>query len=209
MMASDIPAEKRRLRRSLRPLLAQVTPSQALAAGAAIAEHLVRSDIWQVSSRVVLFAARADEVDMTGLQRLALADSKPVLLPRVSASESLEFAALGDQERLQEGRFGILEPPPDAPRLPLRPDDLVLVPGLAFDRSGGRLGRGRGYYDRALALDLDAERRPLLIGVGFSFQIVERVPMTALDVRMDGVVSELGLVETNGSRQWWTRNRRG
>jgi 5-formyltetrahydrofolate cyclo-ligase len=144
---------------------------------------------------------------MSIVQRRALDEAKPVLLPRIAATGSLEFAALGDPLALREGRMGILEPPCALPPQSLDPDDLVLVPGLAFDREGGRLGRGGGYYDRALAVGRGAELRPLLIGVGFSYQLVERVPMGELDVRLDGVVSELELFETGGSRQWLARNR--
>ena len=208
MTGSKPPTEKQRLRRSMRPLLERVTPSQAQAAGASIAERLVQSDFWRVASRVVVFASQPDEVDMSTVQRRSLDEAKPVLLPRMAATGSLEFAALGRPGALREGRFGILEPPLASPALGLSPDDLVLVPGLAFDRNGGRLGRGRGYYDRALEIDREAEFRPLLIGVGFSFQLVERVPMGVLDVRLDGLVCELELYESDGLRQWLARKRR-
>jgi len=205
MKASDISTEKQRLRRAMRLRLAQVTPSEANAAGVSIAEHLVHTDLWRLASRVALFASRADEADMSPLAERALTDAKPVLLPRILTTGTLEFASLHPHVGLLEGRFGVLEPPEDSPGLELTSDDLVLVPGLAFDRQGGRLGRGRGYYDRGLAIRRESESGPLLIGVGFAFQLVERVPMTALDVRLDGLVSELGLIGTEGSRQWFTR----
>lgn len=201
MMTADSSTEKRRLRRVARALLEQVTPAQARAVGVSVAEFLVQSDFWRATSRIGLFLSRADEVDTSFLLRRALDDGKQALLPRITAAGSLEFALLGNLDRLRMGRFGILEPPPDRPAVRLDGHALVLVPGLAFDRDGGRLGRGGGYYDRALALDHGVALRPLLIGVGFSFQLVERVPMTALDVRLDGVVSDLGLVETVESRQ--------
>lgn len=207
MKAADITTEKQRLRRAMRPLLEQVTPAAAQAAGAAVADQLARTDLWRLAARVALFASRPDEVDMGPLIRRARTDAKPVLLPRMLASGGLEFVVLSMQHRLREGPLGVLEPPQDAPAVQLAPDDLVLLPGLAYDRQGGRLGRGRGYYDRALANRRDSDSRPLLIGVGFGFQIVERVPMTPLDVRLDGIVSELELIETESSRQWCIRVR--
>lgn len=207
MKAADITTEKQRLRRAMRPLLEQVTPAEAQEAGAAIADQLARTDLWRLAARVALFASRADEVDTGPLIRRARADAKSVLLPRVHASGGLEFVVLSLQHGLREGPFGVLEPPLESPALPLASDDLVLVPGLAYDRQGGRLGRGRGYYDRALANRRESDLRPLLIGVGFGFQIVERVPMTPLDVRLDGIVSELELIETASLRQWCTRVR--
>ena len=67
--------------------------------------------------------------------------------------------------------------------------DLVLVPGIAFDRFGGRVGKGAGYYDRALA-PLDKQSRPALLGLGFALQLTQRVPMTTHDVYLDAVVTE-------------------
>jgi 5-formyltetrahydrofolate cyclo-ligase len=145
---------------------------------------------------VALFSSRSDEVDTGPLIESALRDGKQVLLPRTAGGEALEFAELGDRARLRIGRFGIAEPPPGSPGIRPDADTVLLVPGLAFDRHGGRLGRGAGYYDRALAGLVAGPRRPLLIGAGFSFQLVERVPMMTLDVRLDGVVSELEIVET-------------
>jgi 5-formyltetrahydrofolate cyclo-ligase len=201
MMTADPPNEKQRLRRAARMLLEQVTPEQARAVGFSIAEILVQSVFWRATSRVGLFVSRADEVDTSILLRRALEDGKEALLPRITAAGNLEFASLGDPDRLHVGRFGIPEPPPNRPAVRLDDDVLILLPGLAFDRNGGRLGRGGGYYDRALAIDRRAALEPMLIGVGFSFQLVERVPMDALDVRLDGVVSDLGLIETDESRQ--------
>ncbi len=200
-MTADTPTEKQRMRRAARALLEQVTLDQAHDVGISIAEVLIQSVFWRAASRVVLFVSRADEVDTSPLLSRALEDGKETLVPRITAAGSLEFALLGEPDRLRLGRFGLPEPPPDRPAVRLDHQALVLVPGLAFDLNGGRLGRGGGYYDRALAIDRRAELAPVLIGVGFSFQLVARVPMNPLDVRLDGVVSELGLVETDESRQ--------
>ena len=82
-------------------------------------------------------------------------------------------------------------PPAEAPLQPLRPGDLVLVPGLAFDRAGRRLGRGGGHYDRALA---EAGSEVVAIGVGYAFQLLdEDLPEEAHDRRMAGVLTERGL----------------
>lgn len=194
MMAADPPTEKQRLRQAVRSLLRQVTPESAQIAGRRIAERLAGGEAWHRASRIVLFASRSDEVDTLPVWHRARMDQKRVMLPRMTLAGSLEFALAGAPDRLQVGRFGIAEPPPEAPSEHLARGDLVLVPGVAFDRDGGRLGRGGGYYDRALSSGRRGATRPILIGVGFSFQVVESVPMTTLDVRVDGVVSELELI---------------
>jgi 5-formyltetrahydrofolate cyclo-ligase len=70
---------------------------------------------------------------------------------------------------------------------------------VAFDLEGGRLGRGAGYYDRALAALADRSRRPQFVGVGFESQIVSSVPMDSLDMRLDVVVTETGIFVADGT----------
>jgi len=111
-----------------------------------------------------------------------------VLLPRTGALGILEFSVVHDPAALLEGRFGVLEPPLHELAMPLAEDDLVLLPGVAFDRFGRRLGRGGGWYDRSLPL-----RVRDLFGIAYAFQIVDDVPATALDRRVRGVFTESGL----------------
>ena len=89
----------------------------------------------------------------------------------------------------------MLEPDLLCPAQQLHADTIVFVPGVAFDREGGRLGRGAGYYDRVIAGCEESSGRPRFIGVGFGSQVIEAVPMDSLDMRMDGVVTEAGLIE--------------
>jgi 5-formyltetrahydrofolate cyclo-ligase len=202
MMAADPPTEKQRLRQAMKTLLRESTPEGAQRAGGRIAELLAADEAWQRASRIVLFSSRPDEVDTSPIWRRAGVDRKPVLLPRMTSEGSLDFALATAPDRLEAGRFGIAEPRPEAPAVRLDRGDLVLVPGLAFDRQGGRLGRGGGYYDRAFAGRRRDAMRPVLIGVGFSFQIVDHVPMTVVDVPIDGIVSERELI-------WMARDGEG
>ena len=99
-----------------------------------------------------------------------------VVYPRVTAERPrLRFHRILDDGELELGAFGILEPSPSSPEVRIEALDVVLVPGLAFDLEGRRLGYGGGYYDEVAAL-LRAAGRGFLVGVGFDFQIVERCP---------------------------------
>ncbi len=99
------------------------------------------------------------------------------------------FARAERVEELRPGRYGVREPAATAAVEALGSDVLVLVPGVAFDESGGRLGRGRGIWDRALA---DA-RGAVVFGVGYELQVVERIPREAHDRPMDALVTERGI----------------
>lgn len=90
------------------------------------------------------------------------------------------------------GRFGVLEPPAGAPEEAPAVGDAVVVPGVAFDRAGGRLGRGGGHYDRAFPPG--APGAPLLVGFAHAFQLVECVPSDSHDRRMDAIVTERGMI---------------
>jgi 5-formyltetrahydrofolate cyclo-ligase len=101
------------------------------------------------------------------------------------------WAHVADWNELVPGAFGVLCPatPPTAGRLSR--DDVVLVPGIAFDRNGWRLGRGGGHYDRAFPLSNDD---PWLVGVAYTFQWIADVPHDSRDRRVDAIVTEHGWV---------------
>ena len=117
------------------------------------------------------------------------------LFPRV-VGEGLAFAQVDEWDELRPGALGVPEPPPARAAVTLGPEDVAIVPGVAFDRSGRRLGRGGGHYDRAFAA-AGAWR----IGVAFQLQLVPAVPHDSRDRPMDAIVTEQGLqVRAGASR---------
>jgi 5-formyltetrahydrofolate cyclo-ligase len=179
----------------MRSLRAAITREQAERAGRAVAEHVAELPAFADAAHVALFASLSDELPTRPVFDAALASGKLALFPRVEGAR-LVFAPVGRWEDLRPGRYGVAEPPHDIAALV--PDALVLVPGVAFDARGGRLGRGGGYYDRTFASD--AEPRPLLLGVGYAFQVVDAVPEERHDRRMDGVMTERGIRWAEGGR---------
>lgn len=116
----------------------------------------------------------------------------PLGLPRLDGSgQPLRFLAWRDGDVLDAGAFGLMEPQATQPELL---PDLVLVPLLAFDRQGGRLGYGKGYYDRTLTKLRAGPRPPIAIGLAFADQEVEEVPTGPYDVALDAVVTERALL---------------
>ena len=132
---------------------------------------------------VLLYSALPDEVQTLPLLNRLSAEGKTVLLPRVVSDTDMELRRYTGPNDLEPGAFGIMEPTGE-----LFTDydliDVAIVPGMAFDREGHRLGRGKGYYDRFLA------RLPHIykIGVCFPFQLVDQVPTDAHDILMDEVI---------------------
>jgi 5-formyltetrahydrofolate cyclo-ligase len=178
---------------------AAISADQALAVGQAIADRLEVWPSWRSSAVVALFATLSGEVDTRPLVELARRDGKRILFPRMLEGRTLEFAVAEEIGSLRPGRYGVLEPDHQSQVETLTGNAIVFVPGVAFDREGGRLGRGAGYYDRALGALAGRSRRPQFVGVGFESQIVSSVPMDSLDLRLDVVVTEAGIFVADGT----------
>lgn len=187
---------KQRLRRWIRARQGELTARLAAAAGEAVALRLLRALDPARAERWILYASLRDELPLRPLFEQLRARGRVTLLPRVRASR-LEFAVVQRWSDLDRGPYGILQPHAALPALALRAADVVVVPGLAFDRAGHRLGRGRGYYDRALAA---ASSPPVTIGAGYAWQVVERVPHDSRDRRVDAIVTERALTWSRGRR---------
>lgn len=129
---------------------------------------------------VMLYSSLPDEVH-THYFLEKWRDMKKIILPTVVGDDIIPVE-LSKETCFAIGDFNILEPQ----NTPYNGDyDLIIVPGVAFDRDGNRIGRGRGYYDRFLCKHLDVKR----IGICFDFQLVDEVPTEDNDIRMDEIIS--------------------
>ncbi len=171
---------KRALRRAIRAQLRTLSRQEITAASAAIQRRL---EAMLPPGLVLLYAAiRAEIVLDEVAARLATAGR--LALPRVSGDE-LVVHRVDALASLELGAFGIREPPRGSPVVHIGDVAGIVVPGLAFDRSGARLGRGRGYYDRLLARAPGIHR----IGVAHPFQLVDDVPTELTDRPVDVVLT--------------------
>ncbi|TYO98313.1 5-formyltetrahydrofolate cyclo-ligase [Geothermobacter ehrlichii] len=159
----------------------------------AVQQRLLATRHFARAGCVGLYRPIRNEVATDLLCRQAWADGKRVVYPRVRG-ERLEFLAVGPDTGWIEGTFGVREPAGDE-RVELVAVDLLVVPGVVFDRDGHRLGYGRGYYDRALA---GHGCRPLRVGLAFDLQVVDHVPREEHDVRLHVLVTETGVKEFAG-----------
>jgi 5-formyltetrahydrofolate cyclo-ligase len=136
-------------------------------------------------SQVILYAAFNQEVDTFPLIGLAQEAGKRVALPRVRG-DKIEFYYIRSLKETSVSRLGIWEPEPVAP-IELSDNNLILVPGLAFDLEGNRIGYGKGYYDSYFS---SRRERFEKIAFAYSFQVYEKIPAEEHDVRMDILITE-------------------
>jgi 5-formyltetrahydrofolate cyclo-ligase len=140
-----------------------------------------------VAARVVgLYAPVHNEVETAEVMHAALASAKMVLFPAVCPG-GLEFRRIYDSCMLHRGAFSIPEPGAACPAHSPEEADLIVVPGVAFDIKGRRIGYGKGYYDRALH---QLEGRGRLVGFCYDFQVVNEIAEESHDVMMDLIITE-------------------
>ena len=159
----------------------------------AILEEISALPAYRASGTVLAYAGFGSELETDAFLRHTLDEGKTLLLPRVNRQEGLlDVYEVGDvMGDLEAETWGIREPRPDrCAQSDPAAADFVLVPGLAFDARGGRLGYGGGFYDRLLSGSLPPHA--LLVAGAFEVQMVEEVPMDEHDVPMDAVVTESG-----------------
>lgn len=159
-----------------------------------MAEHVLAVPGVREAPEVALYAALADELPMQPLFEALAATGCRRLLPRPVGSV-LEFAAVEAWSELVPGRYGVPVPPPERPATALSERVVVIVPGVAFDRAGHRLGRGGGHYDRVLsgAPFAGARPGPLRLGAALHLQLVPAVPHDSRDRPVDAIVTERGV----------------
>lgn len=191
---NDSKKKKTGLRRKFRALRNNLPVMTQQAHARAVANHLARSGELLRARTVAGYASADAEVDLTAvfqnLWRMNIEVALPVINP---LSARLDFYRHAADQPLMRGRFDILVPNLQAEHLPVLRIDLMLVPLVTVDSQGTRLGMGGGYYDRTLVC-LPHQLRPRLIGVAHACQVSEEVlPHDAWDIRLDAVVTELGI----------------
>ena len=176
--------DKRALRRIIGEKKRAMSAREIEARSAVLAEKLCRTDAYRAARSLYCYLSFNQEVRTRPVIERAWADGKRVAVPKVIGDE-IRFIWLNGFGELSDGSFGIPEPVNSTPLA----DDasaLILVPGLAFDRRGHRVGYGGGYYDRWLA----AHPGHPTIALCYDFQLLESIETEAHDIRVDTVITE-------------------
>ncbi|MGH2677354.1 MAG: 5-formyltetrahydrofolate cyclo-ligase [Actinomycetota bacterium] len=185
LTSADIPADKAALRLRMSEARAAIPEDERARRSSQIEDRLFALPEMTPARTVLIFYAFGTEVGTRSITERARAGGKRVLLPYLDGSV-MEAAEVKRDDELVQAWYGAREP---AQRTPVDPAevDLVVAPGLAFDRAGGRLGYGGGHYDRYLGR---LGREAIRVGIGFAVQVVDVVPRTRSDEGVHLVVTE-------------------
>lgn len=191
-------AEKARIRREMMGLRRNLTEADALEKGRRILDLLKSLPEYRKARLVHTFVSMPGEIDTRGLVEDAFSNGIRVAVPVVRKGERdlLHSEIKGLSDLRPEGTWGILQPPAEGIR-PVSPAevDMVIVPGLAFDTSGNRIGFGAGYYDRFLRKVMSPK-----VAIAYDFQVLDKVPVTEEDVPVDQIVTEEGVCVCRGQQ---------
>lgn len=190
MPAESAAGAKQRLRACER----RTSREESSASGAAAQQRLLALPELSAAGTVSLYVGHGSEVPTDLLFHELVRRGTRVALPRVGEDE-LALRELSDASDLEAGYAGIPEPGTEAPTISPKEIDLFVVPGVRFDRAGGRLGRGGGHFDRLLAR---ARPGAVRVGLCYASQIVEQVPTDDWDERMDILVAESAVIRVEG-----------
>ena len=174
--------DKASLRKAIREKKRAMTEEQIQLAGKRLCELFVQSEAYQKAETIYGYLPYNQEVRTWDALRQAMKDGKRVAVPKVYGTE-MRFIYISDFSQVETGYCGIPEPVLDGPVAEDR-NALVLMPGLAFDRDGHRIGYGGGFYDKFLA----SEPEHPTLALCYEFQIVDQLPTEAFDIPVDMVL---------------------
>lgn len=184
-MTTALNEQKAALRKKVRSKLKNLLPETRQSDSEKLCAKLKEQSFWKSAVAVLFFAPLPEEIDLWPLVEESV-KVKIVTLPCFDSDKQLYTShhIKNIHVEIMPGQFGIREPLAGSIEIPLAKLDLILVPGVAFDRRGHRLGRGKGFYDRLLE-----KFRGVKCGIAFDEQLVAAVPVEKLDVKMDFILT--------------------
>lgn len=180
---------KAELRAQMRAMRRMLSADEQRMAAQAVFAQLASFAPYRRARRVMAYMASRGELSLEYAIRDVLHSGKTLLLPRCDAPGEMTARRIAGEDDLVKGMYGLLEPASFCEIIAPQEIDLILVPGVAFDRAGGRLGQGGGYYDRFLS-----KSGALRVGVCHGFALLDAVPLEAHDEQMDYVITPGGMI---------------
>ena len=181
-MQNEIGKTKEHIRQIIKLSKARISNEQRKTESDDIMRQLEKLDCFKKAHTILLYHSLPDEVDTTGMIK-RWNKTKQIILPVVSGNDLI--LRRYSPEHLSTGVFGIREPDTNNEQIDLSEVDLAIIPGIAFDSKGNRLGRGNGYYDRLL----QEKNRTTTIGICFRLQLIESIPANTFDQPMNKIAT--------------------
>ena len=182
------------LRKSLRQRRGSLSPSQQHAAAKTLIHSITKLPAWASTKHIAMYLATDGEIETGPLEAIARNADKEIFLPTIVEGKRLEFARWETGVKLINNRYGIPEPPPTAAHCPPSHLNVIFLPLVGWDLSGGRLGMGGGYYDRTLSVT----EGPLLVGLAHECQQEDKIPCENWDVALDYIATDTALYRCRG-----------
>ena len=157
-----------------------------------ILDEFYESNYYREAKNIFIYISYDSEVNTKGIIKKALRDNKKIYVPRTEFKTRLMDAVeITSLNNLIESEYGILEPSVEEPHIDPNEIDLIVVPGVAFDRNGGRMGYGAGFYDRYFKkINEDNMKKVIKLALAYDFQILEKIPMNEQDVPVNYIITE-------------------
>ena len=174
--------DKKELRRQISKRKREMTESEIENASRVLEEKFVNSQVYRDAKTIYGYMPYNQEVRTIPMMEQALRDGKRVAVPKVYG-DTMKFIYMDDLSQVEEGYYNIPEPIADGP-VAEDPTALVLMPGLAFDEKGNRMGYGGGFYDKFLAQEPDHPT----VALCYAFQMVDHIPTEEYDIPVDCVL---------------------
>jgi len=181
--------EKRQIRKNVLHARLCLSDYQLSLRSERVLYNLFDLPIYKSAKKIALYISIKNEVKTERIFEDSRESGKKLYLPRVEGS-ILRFYEVKDPTKLKSGKYGIPEPNKEYPSISTENLDLVIIPGVAFDHSGKRIGYGKGFYDRSIK-KICREKR---IGLAYSFQILNKIPFTKQDTDLGYVITDLGII---------------
>lgn len=187
---------KNEIRKRNKKLRAALDKWEAAEKSRLASEYFLKSEIYKKAGQIMLYMPLGNEIDTADMIKAAFKDGKKVVLPVTDGETGLITPCyITENTQFRQGAFSVSEPQ-NCESADMERTDVIIVPGIAYDKKGGRVGFGKGCYDRLLTAS-DAVK----VGYCYDFQICEEIDTEEHDIKMDYLLSESGMVKCRGNAE--------
>ena len=198
---NEISNKKKQIRREKLKIRREMTIEEKSNYDKIIKDKFFESSFYKESENIFIYISYDSEINTKDIIMRAIKEGKKIYVPRTEFSTKLMNAVrIENLDNLVECRYGILEPKKDEPFIDPNDLDLIVVPGVAFDKNGGRVGYGAGYYDRYFKrINNENKSKIIKLVLAYDFQLIDKVPTDEEDVLIDAVMTEKQFIKSWGN----------